>query len=227
MNVNIGWTGGVFWNLQQYQSFWMLNQFHTNIPLKMTFGVTLLQHSCWIAILFKMICIELNSRVILYTGKNDLTCHVTHREVVFGPVIPSIFDAWHFEVLCSGDLTRLLWYGCIYEHLILYITLHTVHDTAYCTSHCIQTWKQAARCIVLHAPKYALKYTPDCTQLDTPCLLYYTLPIALDGTLPACLTVRSLVCSQNALTHTLQHALKYTPNCTQWHFQPAWLYAPK
>jgi hypothetical protein len=33
----------------------------------------------------------------IYTGKNDLTRRVTHREAVCGPVIHSIFDAWHYE----------------------------------------------------------------------------------------------------------------------------------
>ena len=36
------------------------------------------------------------------TGKNDLTRRVTHREAVFGTVIHSIFDAWHYE--CPTDL---------------------------------------------------------------------------------------------------------------------------
>jgi len=44
-----------------------------------------------------------------------------------------------------------------------------------------------------------------------------TLPIALDDTLPAFLTVRSQVSSQAALNHTPEHALKYTPKCTRWH----------
>jgi len=48
-------------------------------------------------------------------------------------------------------------------------------------------------------------------------MLSRTLPIALDGTLPACWTIRSQVSSQNALKHTAEYALKYTPNCTRWH----------
>ena len=55
----------------------------------------------------------------------------------------------------------------------------------------------------LYAPKYTLK----------------TLSIALDGTLPACLTVHLQVCSLDAPKHTPEHALKYTPNLS-------WLYAP-
>jgi hypothetical protein len=37
--------------------------------------------------------------LLLYSGKNDLTRRVTHREAVFGTVIHSIFDEWHYEVL--------------------------------------------------------------------------------------------------------------------------------
>jgi len=44
----------------------------------------------------------------IHTGKNDLTRHVTHREAVFGTVIHSIFDAWHYEVLWTYALTTLL-----------------------------------------------------------------------------------------------------------------------
>jgi len=40
--------------------------------------------------------------------------------------------------------------------------LDTIHHTAF-----IKT----AKCTSLHAPKYALKYTADCTQLYTPSLL--------------------------------------------------------
>ena len=43
-----------------------------------------------------------------YTGKNDLTRRVTRREAVFGSVIHSIFDAWHYKVLWTCTLTRLL-----------------------------------------------------------------------------------------------------------------------
>jgi len=34
------------------------------------------------------------------TGKNDLTRRVTHREAIFGTVIHSIFDTWHYDALC-------------------------------------------------------------------------------------------------------------------------------
>jgi len=36
-------------------------------------------------------------------------------------------------------------------------------------------------------------------------------------TLPACLTIRCQVSSQDALKRTPEHALKYTPNCIRWH----------
>jgi hypothetical protein len=128
--------------------------------------------------------------------------------------------------------------------------LDTIHHAAF---------NKAAKCTSLHAPKYALKYTPDCTQLGTPSLLDLrsklssqdapkytastlpstppssfsstlpgmpprTLPLALDNTLPACLTVRSQVSSQDALKYT-EYVLKYTPGhapkdahtCTRWH----------
>ena len=56
-------------------------------------------------------------------------------------------------------------------------------------------------------------------------MLFSTLPIALDGTLPACLAVRSLVSSQDVPKYTFEyvrkytpeHALKYPPNYTRWH----------
>ena len=37
----------------------------------------------------------------------------------------------------------------------------------------------------------------------------------------------TLPSSQDALKHTPEHALKCTPNCTRWHSQSTWLYAPK
>jgi len=43
-------------------------------------------------------------------------------------------------------------------------------------------------------------YTPDCTRLHTPSLPNWTLPFALDGTLPAC------------LTYTREEALKMLPS---------------
>ena len=63
------------------------------------------------------------------------------------------------------------------------------------------------------APKYTpsmLPSTPSTFPITLPSMISRTLPIALDGTLPACLTVCSQVSSQDALKHTPEHALKYT-----------------
>jgi hypothetical protein len=70
---------------------------------------------------FEFICINIRSICLFsiiytyhafilprYTGKNDITRRVTHREAVFGTVIHSIFDACHYEVLWTYALTRLL-----------------------------------------------------------------------------------------------------------------------
>ena len=67
-----------------------------------------------------------------YTGKNDSTWCITHREAVFGLVIHSIFDAWHYKVLWTCALTRLLWYVCNYMRLILYIMLHSTNLKSNC-----------------------------------------------------------------------------------------------
>jgi len=45
-----------------------------------------------------------------YTGKNDLTRCVTHREAVCRPVIHGIFDAWHYEVVWT----------CVWTWTVLY-----------------------------------------------------------------------------------------------------------
>jgi len=43
------------------------------------------------------------TRMVKYTRKNNLTWRVTHREGVFGPVIHSIIDTWHYEVLWTCE----------------------------------------------------------------------------------------------------------------------------
>jgi len=53
--------------------------------------------------------------------------------------------------------------------------------------------------------------------LDVSRYTLKTLRIALDGTLPAFLTLRSQVSSQDALNHTAKYALKYIPNWIRWH----------
>jgi len=67
---------------------------------------------------FKMT--ERSNLFMQYTGKSDVMWCVTHREAVFGTVIHSIFDSWHYEVLWTCMLTILLWYACNYVRLILY-----------------------------------------------------------------------------------------------------------
>jgi len=98
--------------------------------------------------------------------------------------------------------------------------LDTIHHAAF---------NKTAKCTSLHAPKYALKYTPDCTRSYTlslldvrsqvssqdalkytsstlpstpPSTFSSTLPIALDDTLPACLAICSQVSSQDAPKYT-------------------------
>jgi len=87
-----------------------------------------------------------------------------------------------------------------------------------------------------HTPENALNDAPNCTRWHTPSLLNCTLPSKLSRrsqahsracsqghyqlhsmTLPAWLSVRSQVSSQDVLKHTPENALKHTPNCTRWH----------
>jgi hypothetical protein len=120
-----------------------------------------------------------NIAIVLFcicTGKNDLTRRVTHREAVFGPVIHSIIDAWHYEVLWTCESTRFTMI-----HMRLW-ALDTIHHTAF---------NKTAKCTSLHAPKYALMYTPDCNRLHTPSLL--------DCMLPSKLSRRSQAHSQSHL----------------------------
>jgi hypothetical protein len=51
--------------------------------------------------------------------KNDPTRWVTHRHAVFASVFHSIFDTWHYQVVWTSALTRLLCYTCNYVRLIL------------------------------------------------------------------------------------------------------------
>jgi len=48
--------------------------------------------------------------VSIYTCKNDLTGCVTHWQAVCGPVMQSIFDACHYDVLWSYTWTRTVLY---------------------------------------------------------------------------------------------------------------------
>jgi len=74
-------------------------------------------------------------KVKSFTGKNNLTWCITLREAVFGSVIHSIFDAWHYKVLWTCALTRFLWYAWNYVRLILYIMLHSTNLKQHCQMH--------------------------------------------------------------------------------------------
>ena len=150
--------------------------------------------------------------------ENDLMRRVTHREAVVGPVIHSIFDAWHYEVLRTSNLTRLLWYVCDYVRLVLYIMLHSTHLKPNCQMHIIarsqvrsevHSWLHS---IVHSQPGWPkLPSTPQSTFSSTlPGMLTRTLPIALDGTLLACLTIRSQVSAQDSSKYTSEYAPNYT-----------------
>jgi hypothetical protein len=121
--------------------------------------------------------------------------------------------------------------------------LDTIHHAAF---------NKTVKCRSLYDPTYALKYTRDytpsllnvCTQVSShetmrtriskPSTFSCTLPgkhtrtltVALNGTLPACFTVCSQGSSQDDLKYTLEHALKYTPNCTQRHTPTLLYYTP-
>jgi len=159
-------------------------------------------------------------------------------------VVHSIFDVWHYEVLWTCTLTRLLWYSSDYVHLILYIMLQSTKlpNALQCTlpsklSSGFQAHSQVrtqvhfqlhlmtlSACLTLpfHGSVWsALWHTPEYA-------LKYT-PIALNATVTFWLNIHSKVISQDGLTYTPEHALHYslqmqdTPNLS-WLFVP--MYAP-
>jgi hypothetical protein len=69
------------------------------------------------------------------TGKNDLMRRVIRREAVFGLVIHSIFDAWHYNILWTCEMSILQLCACDYGRLILYIMLHSLNlsNALHCT----------------------------------------------------------------------------------------------
>ena len=101
-----------------------------------------------------------------------------------------------------------------------YYDTHAIMCAQYCTSCCIEencqmNWIGRSQASSQDPSKYLR------------IMLSRTLLIALDDTLPSCLAVHSQVSSQDALNHTPNHTLKYTPKCPRWHSQPAWLDTPK
>jgi hypothetical protein len=67
----------------------------------------------------------------------------------------------------------------------------TIHRAAF---------NKTAKCTSLHTPKYALKYTPDCTRLYTPSLLDLRPHLSSQE-----------VHSEYAPKYTSEIVLKYTP----------------
>jgi len=134
-------------------------------------------------------CEFINSACKYYTGQNDLTLHITHREAVSGTVIHSIFDMWYHEVVWTCTLTGLLWYAFDYVHSILYI---------------IQQSSQLPNALHCMLPCELLSHAQAHSQLHLM-------------TLPTCLTICCQVSSQNTLKHTHEYALKYTPHLTWTH----------
>jgi len=157
-------------------------------------------------------------------------------------VIHCIFDPWHYKVLRTYILTRLLWYAGDFVHWILYIMLNSIYHAAY------------------NKPESKL---PDAIHCILPTMLCSILLVALDGTLLACLTVHSRVLLRVAVKYTPEHVCKDTSICIWWlsprlldcsltsnlsrcfqfhswtcsqvhsqlhsmtHSQPTWLYTPK
>jgi len=200
---------------------------------------------------------EIHSYGYEYTCKHDVMRRLTYREAVCGPVIHTIFNAWHYER--SMDLH-------VDDIRMRFGALDTIHHTAYnklesklpdalhytLPSTLLIALNGTLPACLTYALKKALKTLPS----TLPGILSRTLPIVLDGTLldctirialdstlPACLTVRSqlhlMKHSQPAWLYTPQYDLTTLPStppglsqvCSQLHSmvhsQPTWLYAPK
>jgi len=117
-------------------------------------------------------------------------------------------------------------------HWLDYNNMQAILYAGYYTSCCIQTWMHTARCISLHAPKYTLKYTPDCTHWRLPaCFTIRSQLLSIVHCHPACLLLSralsrySQVHSEYAPMYTTiyilmylpRHPLNNAPNCTQWY----------
>jgi len=165
--------------------------------------------------------------VILYFSESVASTLIGALVAAAAPGKLTLRDTWLIDKLLLGRwsiayLTRGTKRSYGPAHWLDYYETHAIMCAWYYTSCCIQqTWNQTAKYTSFHAPKYALKTLsitlPSMLSITLPSMLSSSLPIALDGTLSACWTVRSQVSSQDALKHTPEHALKFTPNCTQWH----------
>jgi len=186
-------------------------------------------------------------RQAMYTRKNDLTWRITNREAIFGSVIHSIFDEWHYKLPWTYILTCLIWYRYHYVRLILYIMLHStnlkpnrqmhcfehslvhseVHSWLHLTVHSQPAWLTLSRHSQVYskyAPKYSseyvLKYTPGhALQVAPNCTGWHT-PSLLECTLPSKISRRSQAHSWAcSQVHSQFHSMTRS--------QPAWLYGPK
>jgi hypothetical protein len=102
-----------------------------------------------------------------------------------------------------------------------YYDTHAIICAWYYTLCCIQyTWNKTAKWISLHAPKYALKYTPDCTWLYTPSLFDLRSQVHLRARSQVrsrpcwngCSQLYSMVHSQPASLYTPKLQLKTFPS---------------
>jgi len=162
------------------------------------------------------ICIA-DLQIVHLTGKNDHMWYITPWEAVFWTVICSIFGEWHCEVLWTYTLSILLCYACDIECWIIYILLST-------------SPKQATRCTSLHAPKYAMKYSPDWTGFDNPSLHTLLLPVCSQATpkrtssvllsLPPCMLRRMLtIALDSSLPHKISRCSEaYSSACSHGRF---------
>ena len=69
----------------------------------------------------------------------------------------------------------------------------------------------------LHAPKYVLKYTPDCIRLNTPSLLDLRSQVSSQDAPKYTSEYDPKYTSEYVLKYTPGYALKDAPSCTRWH----------
>jgi len=174
-------------------------------------------------------------------GFTDIVCgsapgKMTMRNAQF--VEKLFLGRWSIAYLMRGSMRS---YGP--AHWLDYYDTPAIMCAWYYTCCIQQTWNQAAKSTSLHAPKYALKYTPDCTRLQTPSLLdlgsqvhllvctqvrsqlhSMVTPSLLDYTLPSKLSRRSQV---HLRVYSQVHSRACSQVCSQLHSmarsQPAWL----
>ena len=154
---------------------------------------------------------------------------LTHTGADFGMVLHHIFDVWHYAILWTYMLTRLLWYTCdlcawyytsccnqqnCQIHLFAFILVccqanfwlySIVHSQ--CAWHTLPS--KIWRCSPVHS-NYTWKYTSKYVHTYTPGHALKDSSNSTSSHSPSLLKVSS----QKALKYTPKHALKYTCNCT-------------